>query len=78
MSDHQNRIDQLNQKLEVLLSKQEGFAKELMALYREIEALKNKGNESPRVEKVTPPQIEKEQPKAVNVTKEEVSKEILE
>ena len=40
MSDHQDRIDQLHQKLELLLSKQEGFAKELMKLYQEIEDLK--------------------------------------
>jgi len=40
MSVHQDRIDQLNQKLEVLLSKQEAFAKELMVLYKEIEAVK--------------------------------------
>ncbi len=40
MGDHQDRIDQLNQKLEALLNKQEHFAKELMGLYKEIEALK--------------------------------------
>ena len=40
MADHQDRIDQLNQKLETLLGKQENFAQELMALYDEIEALK--------------------------------------
>lgn len=40
MSNHQDRIDQLNQKLETLLGKQENFAQELMALYNEIEALK--------------------------------------
>ncbi len=40
MGDHQDRIDQLNQKLETLLSKQEHFAKELMGLYKEIEDLK--------------------------------------
>ena len=40
MADHQDRIDQLNQKLETLLGKQENFAQELMALYNEIEALK--------------------------------------
>lgn len=43
MTEHQDRIEQLNQKLEVLLTKQEGFAKELMALYKEIEHLKNSG-----------------------------------
>ncbi len=51
MSNHQDRIDQLNQKLELLLSKQEGFAKELMALYQEIEGLK----------KLRPDQLAKEQ-----------------
>ncbi|WP_400072708.1 DUF2339 domain-containing protein [Zobellia russellii] len=51
MSNHQDRIDQLNQKLELLLSKQEGFAKELMALYQEIEDLK----------KLRPDQLAKEQ-----------------
>ena len=40
MPNHQDRIQELNQKLEILLSKQEGFAKELMTLYKEIEALK--------------------------------------
>ncbi|WP_339709089.1 DUF2339 domain-containing protein [uncultured Kriegella sp.] len=46
MTEHQNRIEQLNQKLEVLLTKQEGFAKELMALYKEIEHLKNSDSPS--------------------------------
>ncbi|QCX00704.1 DUF2339 domain-containing protein [Aggregatimonas sangjinii] len=50
MADHQDRIDQLNQKLEILLSKQEGFAKELMALYREIELLKKQPREKPASE----------------------------
>lgn len=40
MADHQDRIDKLNQKLETLLNKQEGFAKELMLLYKEIEEVK--------------------------------------
>lgn len=40
MADHKDRIDQLNQKLETLLGKQENFAQELMALYKEIEVLK--------------------------------------
>ena len=40
MADHQDRIDALNQKLEILLGKQEGFAKELMVLYKELEEVK--------------------------------------
>jgi len=40
MPNHQDRIDELNRKLEVLLSKQESFAKELMGLYKEIEEVK--------------------------------------
>ena len=75
MSDHQDRIDQLNQKLEALLGKQEGFAKELMALYREIEALKKTGNERPKVEQVMPSQIPKEQPRPVSITREDTVKE---
>ncbi|WP_209405991.1 DUF2339 domain-containing protein [Pseudozobellia sp. WGM2] len=40
MPNHQFRIEELNKKLELLLSKQESFAKELMVLYKEIEDLK--------------------------------------
>ena len=40
MPNHQDRIDELNQKLEILLGKQESFAKELMVLYKEIEEVK--------------------------------------
>ena len=40
MADHQDRIDQLNLKLETLLKKQEGFANELMLLYQELEKIK--------------------------------------
>ncbi len=40
MPNHQDRIDELNQKLEILISKQESFAKELMGLYKEIEDVK--------------------------------------
>ena len=47
MSNHKDRIDQLNRKLEILLGKQEilqskqkDFAQELMGLYKEIEAVK--------------------------------------
>ncbi|MEM9143818.1 MAG: DUF2339 domain-containing protein, partial [Bacteroidota bacterium] len=40
MADLQDRIDQLNKKLEALLSKQEYFAQELMAVYKEIEEVK--------------------------------------
>jgi uncharacterized membrane protein len=75
MSYHQDRIDLLNQKLEALLGKQEGFAKELMALYREIEDLKKMGNERPAIEKVIPAQIEKEQHQPISVPKEDVIKE---
>lgn len=54
MADHQDRIDQLNQKLEILLSKQEGFAKELMALYKEIEDVKNGKSETVGGQEVIP------------------------
>ncbi|WP_047419421.1 DUF2339 domain-containing protein [Cellulophaga sp. Hel_I_12] len=40
MNTNQDDIKILEQKLELLLSKQEGFAKELMAVYKEIELLK--------------------------------------
>lgn len=40
MNNHQDYLKSLEEKLEVLLSKQEGFAKELMGLYREIDNLK--------------------------------------
>tara|TARA_R110002051_G_scaffold324970_1_gene424834 strand:- start:1168 stop:3552 length:2385 start_codon:yes stop_codon:yes gene_type:complete len=40
MNTNQDHIKMLEQKLELLLSKQEGFAKELMAVYKEIELLK--------------------------------------
>lgn len=40
MNTREEYIKQLEEKLEVLLSKQEGFAKELMAVYKEIELLK--------------------------------------
>lgn len=43
MADQQDRIDFLNQKLEILLRKQESFAKELISLSREIEEVKKTG-----------------------------------
>ena len=55
MADHQDRIDQLNQKLETLLGKQESFAKELMELYKEIEQLKKQPTEKPIIEKTEEP-----------------------
>ena len=57
MSDHKDRIDQLNQKLEILLSKQEGFAKELMALYQEIEDVKKLRPDQLIVEETIPEPI---------------------
>ena len=75
MSDHQNRIDQLNQKLEALLGKQEVFAKELMALYREIEDLKKAENKSPSLENEMRTQIEKEKPRPASKPTEEAIKE---
>ncbi len=78
MSDHQNRIDQLNQKLETLLSKQELFAKELMTLYQEIEDLKKLGNQVSPVEKVVKPDIVEEKPQIVSVPPKEVTKETFE
>ncbi|MDE3741946.1 DUF2339 domain-containing protein [Maribacter polysaccharolyticus] len=44
MLEHENRIEELKQKLEALLSKQEGFAKELMSLHQEIKALEKREN----------------------------------
>ena len=58
MSNHQDRIDQLNQKLELLLSKQEGFAKELMALYQEIEDLKKLRPDQLATEQVIPEPVQ--------------------
>lgn len=78
MSDHQNRIDQLNQKLETLLSKQELFAKELMTLYQEIEDLKKMGNQVSPVEKVVKPDIVEEKPQLVSVPPKELTKETFE
>lgn len=40
MNNNQDYIKRLEEKLELLLSKQEGFAKELMDVYKEIESLK--------------------------------------
>ncbi|TMM53365.1 DUF2339 domain-containing protein [Maribacter algarum] len=45
MADQHDRIEKLNEKLEALLNKQDGFAKELKALYREIEEVKKLGSE---------------------------------
>ncbi|SHJ28113.1 DUF2339 domain-containing protein [Pseudozobellia thermophila] len=46
MPDQQNRITELEKKLERLLSKQERFAEELMVLYKEIEDLKKQGSKA--------------------------------
>lgn len=75
MQDHQNRIDELNQKLETLLSKQEGFAKELMILYKEIEALKKMGNDYSETKKAIVPQPIAEKPIDEPIPKGEVTKE---
>lgn len=78
MANHQDRIDQLNHKLDVLLNKQEGFAKEFMSLYKEIEEIKKL-----KPEELTP--VPKEEPFLENSIKaapspqpkiEEVKKEI--
>lgn len=82
MADHQDRIDQLNQKLETLLNKQEGFAKELMLLYKEIEEVKKlKPEQLAQIEKIETPvketlqQVESiPQPEPVV---EEIKKEVL-
>ncbi|CAM4418903.1 DUF2339 domain-containing protein [Zobellia roscoffensis] len=74
MPNHQDRIDQLNQKLELLLSKQEGFAKELMALYKEIEAVKKLSPDQLAAKKVLPePTVEK--PEAPEIPDAVVSSE---
>lgn len=83
MPEYQDRIDQLNQKLETLLNKQEGFAKELMLLYKEIETLKESGVDQLSVEKETTKQpILIEEPSiAITPTEtviEEVQKEVPE
>lgn len=56
MSANQEYIKKLEEKLELLLTKQEGFAKELMGLYKEINALKKGSILSPEttVEEVKP------------------------
>lgn len=75
MQDHQNRIDELNQKLETLLSKQEGFAKELMTLYKEIEALKKMGPDFSETKKAITPEPVVEKPIDTPIPKGEVTKE---
>lgn len=40
MHNHQNHIKNLEEKLELLLNKQEKFTTELMGLYKEIDQLK--------------------------------------
>ncbi|SIS89760.1 Predicted membrane protein [Zobellia uliginosa] len=68
MPNHQDRIDQLNQKLELLLSKQEGFAKELMSLYKEIEAVKKLRPEDLVPEKPVESPVINENPTPVEAT----------
>tara|TARA_R110002050_G_scaffold286121_2_gene436391 strand:+ start:192296 stop:194674 length:2379 start_codon:yes stop_codon:yes gene_type:complete len=63
MNNNQNQIKILEEKLEALLNKQEGFAKELMELYKEIDLLKKEGivqNNAPFAtqESVSPDNIE--------------------
>jgi len=75
MPDQQNRIDQLNHKLEVLLSKQEDFAKELMVLYKEIEDLKKTGIPFGKTSDITEQQpiqksLGQQTPKSEEVVKE--------
>lgn len=71
MANNQEYLNHLTKKFEELLSKQEGFAKELMTLHKEIERLKKEGIPSATV---TPtPEIEK--PETV-APKKEFSKEI--
>lgn len=53
MADQQNRIDQLTEKLNLLVNKQEGFAQELRILYKEIQQLKNSVDEPAFVPKET-------------------------
>lgn len=70
MADQQDHIDALSEKLNLLLSKQQGFAQEIQTLYQEIQQLKKSGAEqAPLAEKVqekptenipTPETIEKE------------------
>ena len=82
MANHQDRIDQLNQKLETLLNKQEGFAKELMLLYKEIEEVKKlKPEQLAQIEKTEVPVQETAQkiesitqPEAIS---DEIKKEIV-
>jgi len=71
MANNQEYLNQLTAKFEALLSKQEGFAKELMVLHKEIERLKKEGIPSETV--IPTPEIQK--PEAV-VPKQEFSKEI--
>ncbi|PIF00207.1 MAG: hypothetical protein CR994_07010 [Maribacter sp.] len=77
MQDRQNRIiNELNKKLEALLGKQEGFAEELMALHKEIEALKKRGVDFSETEKTVSKQIAEEKPTNTTIPKKEIIKEI--
>ena len=77
MSDHQDRIAQLNQKLESLLNKQEGFAKELMALYREIEELKKTDHQVSMTGKVEKTRFKEEKPRQISAPPIKAAKETL-
>ena len=78
MPNHQDRIDELNRKLEVLLSKQESFAKELMGLYKEIEEVKQlRPEEMSKTEINIEPALEvKKETETIQQPTEEVIKEI--
>ena len=82
MTNHQDRIDQLNQKLETLLNKQEGFAKELMLLYKEIEEVKKlKPEQLAQLEKIEAP-VEENIQQIESITQpetiiEEIKKEVM-
>lgn len=77
MPDQNNRIEELNNKLEILLGKQEGFAKELMSLYQEIEELKKAGGDIKEVGTIDPSPTKEEQPQMASSPKKEPIKEYL-
>lgn len=80
MNNHQDSIKQLEAKLETLLSKQEGFAKELMDVYKEIELLKQGKAIIPEPKQADPePQVRlaEAEPKPVLAVQEKIVEESI-
>ena len=76
MADQQDRIEALSEKMNLLLSKQQVFAKEIQALYQEIQQLKNSAIESSFVPQKT--LIQQQNPLSVPEVEKEVKVPIVE